>query len=65
MTRKTDDDGAENALSYRDVVEILRLVEASAFCESLVLETRGIKIQLTRAAAADGPGGDNPEATSA
>ncbi len=74
MTKKTNGGGDEDALTYRDAAEILCVVEASAFCRSLVLETRGIKLHLTRAAAADGrrhtglqvgpPGGENREATS-
>jgi len=40
------------ALTYRDVVEILRLLNASSQCESFELEFGGLRLSATRALAA-------------
>lgn len=40
------------ALTYREVVEILRLVEESSRCESLELQLGDLKLGITRASAA-------------
>lgn len=44
--------GPSYALSYRDVVEILRLVNESSHCESIELEFGGLRLSATRAVAA-------------
>ncbi|MCC5859685.1 MAG: hypothetical protein JJT90_16120 [Ectothiorhodospiraceae bacterium] len=41
-------EGVEYNLTYRDVVDILRLIKESEFCESLNLDVGGIKVSFTR-----------------
>jgi len=43
------------ALTYRDVVEILRLINESSSCESLELELGELKLSATRAGGARAP----------
>jgi len=43
--------GLSYALTYRDVVEILRLLNASSQCESFELEFGGFRLSATRAVA--------------
>jgi hypothetical protein len=49
MTTETEDRAAERPLTYREVVEILRLVEASTSNGSLRLRTGDITLEVTRA----------------
>jgi len=44
--------GLTYALTYKDVVEILRLLNESSHCESLELEFDGLRLSATRAVAA-------------
>lgn len=44
--------GLTYALTYKDVVEILRLINESSHCESLELEFGGLRLSATRAVAA-------------
>ncbi len=52
MTTQSEDRDDEDRLTYREVVEILRLVEASAASGSFSLRTGDISVHLTRAGAA-------------
>ena len=55
------------ALSYREVAEILKIIDASA-CEELILELEGTKLVVRRGAAGNGNAGvgvaDNPRSVS-
>jgi hypothetical protein len=52
MTTQSKDRDDDGRLTYREVVEILRLVEASAASGSFSLQTGNISVHLTRAGAA-------------
>lgn len=56
--------GLTYALTYKDVVEILRLINESSHCESLELEFGGLRLSATRAVAA-GAGPAAPRASAA
>lgn len=45
----------EYSLTYRDAVDILRIVKESLHCESLEIELGGMRLSLTRATAASTP----------
>lgn len=52
MTTQSEDRGDDGRLTYREVVEILRLVEASAASGSFSLRTGDISVHVTRTGAA-------------
>ena len=48
-----DDESIHHPLSYRDAVDILKLVKDSEHCASLDIRIGDMKLSLTRAGAAD------------
>ena len=52
---KNEDEKLQYTLTYRDSVDILRLVKDSEFCDSLELEFGDMKLSLTRSASGEIP----------
>lgn len=52
MTKRNESE-LQYSLTYRDVVEILRVVQDSEFCQSLELQFGDLKLNVTRAAGAN------------